>query len=80
MLMKTSGDNYTEVYIMGETPLLGVMNSKQPTLKVPKLCSYSILIREIACGAEHTHILTKEGFVYSMGMNQYGVLGLGLTE
>ena len=44
------------------------------------MCSYNILIKQIACGEQHTHLLTQDGYVYSMGFNAHGVLGLGQGE
>ena len=41
------------------------------------MCSYNILIKAIACGEAHTHLLSQDGYVYSMGKNSNGVLGLG---
>ena len=41
------------------------------------MCSYNILIKQIACGEAQTHLLSQDGYVYSMGSNEYGVLGLG---
>lgn len=49
-------------------------------IKFPKLCSYNIQIKSLACGESHTHILSNDGFVYSMGVNRDGVLGLGRSE
>lgn len=71
-----SEEPFTRVYVEGHTDLLGFAG-KEPILKAPKLCSYSILVQQIACGPKHSHILTQDGFVYSMGYNEYGVLGLG---
>lgn len=69
---------------MGETKYgqLGFMLSvdQESIIKMPKMCSYNILIKQIACGEAHTHILSKDGFVYSMGSNHYGVLGLSVDE
>jgi alpha-tubulin suppressor-like RCC1 family protein len=39
-----------------------------------------LFVKQIACGEAHTHILSREGFVYSMGVNHYGVLGLSVSE
>ena len=44
------------------------------------MCSYNILVKQIACGQGHTHILSQDGYVYSMGSNVHGVLGLGKGE
>ena len=35
----------------------------------------STYISKVACGLEHTLLLTSSGFVYSMGRNGYGQLG-----
>jgi X-linked retinitis pigmentosa GTPase regulator len=47
---------------------------------MPKLCNYNVLVKQIVCGEAHTHILSQDGFVYSMGINHYGVLGLGVND
>lgn len=70
---------YTKVYVVGSTDLLG-FSGKEPTVKLPKLCSYNILIKQVACGPRHTHMLTQDGYLYSMGFNENGVLGLGKSE
>ena len=36
-------------------------------------------MKQIVCGEAHSHILSEQGFVYSMGSNKDGRLGLGLT-
>jgi len=69
---------------MGETKhgQLGFMldETTDSVIKMPKLCNYNVLVKQIACGEAHTHILSREGFVYSMGINHYGVLGLSVSE
>lgn len=45
--------------------------------KVPKTCSFNILIREVSCGANHAAILTQSGHLYMMGDNTFGQLGIG---
>ena len=73
---------------MGETRYgqLGFQTSNDPSappqgtlhlIEVPRMCSYNILIKSIACGEAHTHLLSQDGYVYSMGRNSNGVLGLG---
>jgi alpha-tubulin suppressor-like RCC1 family protein len=37
------------------------------------------MVKMIACGESHTHLLSDEGFVYSMGSNKDGRLGIGYT-
>ena len=49
-------------------------------INAPKICSYNILVKQIACGEAHSHLLSQDGYVYSMGSNQYGVLGLGKDD
>ena len=53
---------------------------ESPIIEVPKMCSYNILIKTIACGEAHTHLLSQDGYVYSMGSNKFGVLGLGAGD
>jgi len=64
---------------MGTSQQLG-LNNREAVISVPKLCSYNILIKQIACGELHTHLLTQDGYVYSMGNNLNGVLGLSQSE
>ena len=40
-------------------------------LDKPKLSSYKIKINQIACGETHTHLLSKDGYVYTMGKNEH---------
>ena len=53
---------------------------------VPKACNYSLAIKQVACGLEHTAILTGKnniitnivsGNIHTMGSNSDGKLGLG---
>jgi alpha-tubulin suppressor-like RCC1 family protein len=43
----------------------------------PKTCSFNIVVRQVACGLNHSHLVTRDGFLYSMGSNEDGKLGLG---
>lgn len=45
-------------------------------LSVPRSCSFSIIIKDLACGEDYSCLLTESGHVYSMGNNQYGKLGI----
>jgi len=40
---------------------------------------FNICIKQIECGESHTHLLSKDGSLYSMGSNQFGQLGLGFS-
>ena len=46
----------------------------------PKHLNFHIQVRSMACGANHSHLLSSGGEVYSMGSNRYGQLGLGFDE
>ena len=46
----------------------------------PTACSYNTVIKQIACGSTHTHILSYHGEIYSFGSNANGKLGLGLSQ
>ena len=43
----------------------------------PKMCSFNILIKHVACGLDHSALLSFEGHLYMMGSNFEGKLGLG---
>ena len=83
--------SYTKVFVMGDTRYgqLGFQTSNDPNepscstlhfIDVPRMCSYNILIKSVACGDSHTHLLSQDGYVYSMGSNSHGVLGLGKSS
>ncbi|OMJ90599.1 hypothetical protein SteCoe_6997 [Stentor coeruleus] len=73
-------EEYTEVFVWGTDAngQLG-LGSKAcgKVLKSPRLCSFNILIREISCGEEHSALISHSGYVYTMGTNSEGRLGLG---
>lgn len=52
----------------------GTQNRKM--LQMPKSCSFSIQIRDVACGEDFAFLLTKRGLLYAMGSNQFGKLGI----
>jgi alpha-tubulin suppressor-like RCC1 family protein len=54
------------------------IEKKNPfTVINPKTCSFNIVVRQVACGLNHSHLVTRDGFLYSMGSNEDGKLGLG---
>ena len=65
-----------ETYVLGDPVVLGFHSDSQ-YLHKPKMCSYNIKIKQAACGEHHTHLLSQEGHVYSMGFNKGFVLGVG---
>lgn len=46
--------------------------------RLKEVC-FKILVKQMACGLDHAHLLTATGMLYSMGSNTYGQLGIGLT-
>ena len=56
-IAEPQNSSYTRVFVMGDTSLLGV-KADESKLTTPRLCSYNILIKEVACGERHTHLLT----------------------
>ena len=53
-----------------------IPNTKRKILENPKSCSFSIEIRDVACGEDFAFLLTKRGLLYAMGSNQFGKLGI----
>ena len=43
----------------------------------PKICSFNVVIKSIACGLQHSLFVSESGHVYSMGSNSHGQLGIG---
>ena len=49
------------------------------THKIPKICTFQIQIGSVACGDDHTLFSSLgDGYVYGMGSNTEGKLGLKL--
>ena len=46
----------------------------------PRFCVYGVTIKLIACGGEHSAFVTDSNFVYTMGCNRSGQLGIRDTE
>ena len=73
-------EGYTEVFAWGGDHFgqLGLGNKHSgKTYSSPRFCSFNILIKELACGEEHSVFISASGHVYSMGSNSEGRLGLG---
>ncbi|CAG9317861.1 unnamed protein product [Blepharisma stoltei] len=74
-------EGYTEIFAWGGDHFgqLGLGESKNTgkTYPFPRYCSYNVLIKEISCGEEHSAFIALSGYVYSMGSNSEGRLGLG---
>ena len=70
----------TEVFSWGSNHS-GQLGTGQDTSgrnsSVPKLTCFSVVIKSVGCGFEHSVFLSDNGHVYSMGSNQDGKLGIG---
>jgi X-linked retinitis pigmentosa GTPase regulator len=56
---------------------LGV-GSEKCVHRIPKICSFNIVINQISCGEEHSAFVSLTGgHVYTMGSNSEGKLGIG---
>ena len=82
---------YTEIYAWGDDEMgqLGVggtknQDSDDPNLRhvctIPKICSFNIKILSISCGFNHSALLSYSGYLYTMGSNEYGKLGVGVDK
>lgn len=49
------------------------------TYNKPKYCSFKILISQISCGEKHSGFISDQGYIYMMGCNEQGKLGIGDT-
>jgi alpha-tubulin suppressor-like RCC1 family protein len=70
--------DFTEIYVWGNDYYgqLGV-GSEKCVHRIPKICSFNIVIRQVSCGEEHTAFVSLNGgHVYSMGSNSEGKLGV----
>ena len=57
----------------------GNENSKKlrKSHKIPRYCSFNVIIKKLACGREHSVFITQSDLIYSMGSNSHGQLGVG---
>lgn len=49
-------------------------------IKAPKEFIWRVMIKQIACGREHTALVSADGQLYTMGSNINGKLGLGQSQ
>ncbi|KAL4510063.1 hypothetical protein ABPG72_010256 [Tetrahymena utriculariae] len=71
---------YTEVFSWGsdEEGQMGLgENKRNSVFYYPRVCSFQIVIHQLACGLDHTAFVAKNGYLYSMGSNALGKLGIG---
>jgi len=57
----------------------GRSGATKPVL-VERFSDEGEMIRQVACGAQHTIVLTNEGRLYSTGKGDFGILGLGDSQ
>lgn len=78
--IKTENDFYTEVFSWGSDRYgqlgLGVDMASEHSYSIPRFCSYNITIRQVSCGQNHAGFITQSNFVYTMGSNSHGQLGI----
>ena len=74
-----NNENYTEIFTWGADRYgqLGLGNQGGRCYSSPKLCSFSIVIKAVSCGEEHSCLITGDGQIFSVGSNSEGRLGLG---
>ena len=70
------GDNSNGQLGIGDCAADHQNEARQKIFSIPKCCSFNIAIRKIACGQEHASFITPTGFLYSMGSNKHGQLGI----
>jgi X-linked retinitis pigmentosa GTPase regulator len=73
-------EEFTQVFVWGNDSQgqlgLGSKSNREVVLE-PKMCSFNILIRDISCGEEHSAFISQSGYVYTVGSNADGRLGIG---
>lgn len=74
---KRQHQEYTEVFAWGldSHGQLGIRNEQSAegqVFKVPRSCSFNIVIKSVSCGEAHSAILTKLGHLYMVGSNSMG--------
>jgi len=75
---------FTEVFCWGVDTFgqLGMESSnmdkkeKPNSYKLPRSCSFNILVKSVSCGEHHSAILTNQSHLYMVGSNSMGQLGI----
>ena len=70
---------YTELYGWGDNTFgqLGIGESNQKGYSIPRMYSFHIVISSVCCGEYHSLCLSSQGYIYSIGSNLDGRLGIG---
>jgi X-linked retinitis pigmentosa GTPase regulator len=54
------------------------VGSERVVHNLPKVCSFNVIVSSVSCGEEHSCFVAGDGgYVYSMGSNADGKLGIG---
>ena len=72
-----------KVYIWGNNSsgFLGIKKTKHLKIDSPQpLQMNGIIIKSIACGQDHSLLLSSDGDIYAFGSNKFGQLGLNDTN
>lgn len=67
--------NYTQVFATNLDSLTSPEPSDHDT--IPRFLSFDIIIKQISCGDEHLGFISSRGYVYTLGSNKEGRLGIG---
>ena len=73
-------DAYTEIFAWGGDRYgqLGLGNEQiGKCYPIPRFCSFSVIIKVVSCGEEHSALITGQGEIFTVGSNNEGRLGLG---
>ena len=80
MDIQTDANMYTEVFSWGGDHKgqlgLGIKFTGDQFYPFPKFCSYNISIKQVACGQSHACFITLNNYLYAMGSNSNGQLGI----
>ncbi|CAG9318002.1 unnamed protein product [Blepharisma stoltei] len=73
-------EGYTEVFSWGNdnSGQLGLgSHTTGKTYCSPRFCTFNVLISQVSCGEEHAAFVSRTGYLYTMGSNLNGRLGIG---
>ena len=82
----------SQVFVYGDNSFgqLGVTSNQndqnhqtpQRILNIPELTpiTFEFKINKVKCGKDNTGFITEEGFLFIMGSNKHGKLGVGLNH